>query len=69
MELKQTLIQVFIFILVIGILIFCTLVILNQYSPFKQCENKPDNYTFIFQDHVYNCGELKAVNTTSNVIN
>jgi len=64
MDNKEIIINVFIFILVIAILIFCTLLVLNEYSPFKVCENKPDNYTFTFQDHKYNCGELKAVNTT-----
>ena len=62
---KIDLLQVAIFIIVLMIISFVALLILNEYSPFKLCEDKPDNYTVSFDENSYiTCGELKAVNTS-----
>lgn len=63
---KDIIIEVGIFILVLGILIFATLLILNEFnSGYKECKNQPDDY--VVKDYHWNnitCGELKAVNTS-----
>ena len=50
--------------IVIIILIACCVLILNQFSPFKQCETKDDNYIIQFGKDYFTCAELRAINTT-----
>lgn len=50
--------------IVIIILISCCILILNQFSPFKECETKDDNYVIQLGKNYFTCGELKAINTT-----
>lgn len=55
--------------IVLMILVLCLIALtlvfmLNQFSPFKECEDKLDNYIVKLGNKNYTCGELKAINTS-----
>lgn len=64
MELTDILLNVILFIVTLAVIIFVTLLVLNQFSVFGQCEDKDDNFVVQFGKDYISCGELKTVNIT-----
>jgi hypothetical protein len=67
MELKDILINIILFCFVLIVIIFLTILILNQFAPFRQCEDKDDNFVVQFGKDYFTCAELRAVNVTGSV--
>lgn len=63
-KLKEIAISILLFCIVLIIIIFCICLVLNQFSPFNQCQNKTDNYLVKLGRDYFTCGELKAINTS-----
>jgi hypothetical protein len=68
MNLKEMALNLLITCLVLIIIIAVILLILNQYSPFHKCIDKPDNYFVQFGKDYISCGELRALNTSEGII-
>lgn len=64
MELKDILILLILFCFTIAVIIFITILVLNQFAPFNQCEDKSDNFVVQFGRDYITCGELRAVNVS-----
>lgn len=64
MTFKEIALDILLGAMVIIIITACCVLILNQFSPFKQCETKDDNYIIQFGKDYFTCGELRALNTT-----
>ena len=60
----QLIFSIMLSILLLILIILTAFVILQQFSPFETCVDKPDNYTIIFSGSNLTCGELRAINTT-----
>lgn len=58
---RDILISLTITFLILIILISMILFILNQFSPFRECEGKPDYYN---ASNGMNCGELRVINNS-----
>ena len=61
---KEIGLSILLFCIVLIIIICCIILVLNQFSPFKECENHNDSYMIEFGKKWFTCGELRAINTS-----
>jgi branched-subunit amino acid transport protein AzlD len=63
-RLKDIAISIILFCVVLIIITCSIILVLNQFSPFKECENHNDSYMIEFGKKWFTCGELRAINTS-----
>ena len=60
--------EILIACIVIGIIVIAGVLIINELSPLKQCDeylNRSDDYIVQFHGTSYSCGELRRIDTAT----